>query len=109
MVAGLTGANQPSSPILLVSADEAHPTLTPLFDPSVTAESVLADGGGAFVLQEKKPGTSGPEVALIYDASPNDDLDQLLATLGGIEQVFHDFSLLMIFGHTLVNNLKIFS
>ncbi|WP_172684278.1 beta-ketoacyl synthase chain length factor, partial [Desulfosarcina cetonica] len=40
-----------ADPILVMGADEAHPQLSPLFDPSVSAEAALSDGGGAILLR----------------------------------------------------------
>ncbi len=37
----------------LLAADEAHPELSRLFDPSVTAETTPADGGGGFYVSRK--------------------------------------------------------
>jgi len=50
MAADLTAAREPG-PCLLLGADEAHPALTPLFDPSVSAQASLADGGGGLLVQ----------------------------------------------------------
>ncbi len=43
-----------SSPgAFLLAADEAHAVLSPLFDPSITPETPLADGGGGFYVTRK--------------------------------------------------------
>jgi len=42
-----------SSGAFLLAADEAHSKFSPLFDPSITAETPLADGGGGFYITRK--------------------------------------------------------
>ena len=45
-------ADECDGSFLLVGADENHPELSPLFDRSVHASDVRADGGGALCLQK---------------------------------------------------------
>ena len=41
-------------PFLLVGADEAHPFLTPILNPSASNDGLLNDGGGALILRRTK-------------------------------------------------------
>ncbi|MFH0728031.1 MAG: beta-ketoacyl synthase N-terminal-like domain-containing protein [Pseudomonadota bacterium] len=51
--------------VLVLGADEGHQTLSPLFDPSVTPERPLSDGGGALLLTRDRI-SSGAAVDLKY-------------------------------------------
>ncbi len=44
------------APFLVIGADECHPRLSPLFDPSVSPGGVLADGGGGLCLARSEKG-----------------------------------------------------
>ena len=48
---------------LVMAADEGHPKLSPLFDPSVALESPISDGGGVLVLS-RRPVPHAPTIAL---------------------------------------------
>ncbi len=56
----LTGAgllaSAPDAGCLLIAADEDHPVLSKLFDPSAALSGAPADGGAAFRLERKDPG-----------------------------------------------------
>ena len=85
------------APVMVLGADEAHDTLSPLFDPSVAAGGPLSDGGGALMLC-RTPDATGPAVALTYFAnhfgSPP-DLKDLVARLGGPKAICARYSLIM--------------
>ncbi|MFZ1983907.1 MAG: beta-ketoacyl synthase N-terminal-like domain-containing protein, partial [Desulfatitalea sp.] len=79
-------------PILVVGADEGHSVLSPLLDGSVRAAAVLADGGGALLLQ-RGCGHDGPTIALLaYGAAPyQGGMAGLVAQLGGAQAVGRDY------------------
>ncbi len=77
------GADQP---VLVLGADEGHPSLAPLLDDSVRG-AFLADGGGALVL--RRGGPSGPTISLLAyrcDVGPQ-AVQALLEAAGGAQQV----------------------
>jgi len=47
-------------PVLLCGADEHHPLLSPLLDPSVAAASHASDGGGALLVRPGRSDEGGP-------------------------------------------------
>jgi 3-oxoacyl-(acyl-carrier-protein) synthase len=70
--------------ILVVGADEAHPELSELFDPSVLPAAPLSDGGGAFCLR-RGHGAGGPGLTfLFFENSRNNPgvIASLVRTLG---------------------------
>jgi hypothetical protein len=89
------------TPVLVLGADEAHETLSPLFDPSVTPADPLSDGGGALLLKRVR-NSSGPIVQLKYfktgfendpDALPNPE--DLVNQLGGPESITRRYGILL--------------
>ncbi|MFC1888477.1 beta-ketoacyl synthase N-terminal-like domain-containing protein [Thermodesulfobacteriota bacterium] len=83
---------------LLIGADEAHPLLTPLFDPSTQHSKPLSDGGGAILV---KPVTEWSGVTLFpaffQKAHKNPDvIDSMLAALGGKKRLARDFGALFV-------------
>lgn len=89
------------TPVLVLGADEAHETLSPLFDPSVTPATPLSDGGGALLLQRVR-NSSGPIVELKYfktgfenDPGELPDPEELVYQLGGPEAVNKRYKLLL--------------
>ncbi len=82
-----------SRSILVLGADEAHPSWSRLFDPSSGMDSLLSDGGGAFWLQRAPdvPGNPGVGMELVYYRCAGPDslggVDGLLDVLGGAERI----------------------
>ena len=74
---------------MVLSADEGHPKLSPLFDPSVAEAATICDGGGALMLQ-RTPKTGVPVVDLIYFKTGYDTPlapDNMISELGGPERI----------------------
>lgn len=84
-------------PLMVLGADEGHPELSPLFDPSVKAAAQLSDGGGALMLQRTaKPGV--PIVDLKYFETGYDgslDTQRMIAALGGTHQIRQRYGLVL--------------
>jgi hypothetical protein len=82
-----------SRSILVLGADEAHPSWSRLFDPSSGMDSSFSDGGGAFWLQRAQdvPGDPGIGMDLVYYRCAGPDatggVDGLLDVLGGAERI----------------------
>lgn len=86
------------APVLVLGADETHDKLSPLFDPSVSADATLSDGGGALMLC-RAPNVTGPTVALTYFTNHfgrSPDLQDLVTQLGGAEHIRTQYSLIMV-------------
>lgn len=85
--------------VLVIAADEAHPVLSPLFDPSVREQSVLSDGGGAFRLQraEHPPQESGVclDPAFFSCRSGPDSVDRMIDHLGGADHIGSAYGMIM--------------
>ncbi len=81
----------PAESAFVLAADEAHEHFSPLFDPSITANTPLADGGAGFYLTRKViPGK--PVVELIfYQKQVGDTLDKLITALGkeSLQKEYH--------------------
>ena len=86
-------------PILVLGADEAHPVLSPLFDPSTALEKTLSGGGGGFLLARKdaSPG-SGLSVNLAFyenvDHNP-DIISCLVRKLGGPQKILDRYGAIL--------------
>ncbi len=68
-------------PLLVIGADEAHPRLSPLFDPASAAHA--ADGGGALLMNRDG---SGPTVSIVFFSGAGGAVgavDNLVDALGG--------------------------
>lgn len=74
-------------PFILGGVDEAHSTLSTLFDPSVAAADVLADGGAAFLSRRAVHGEPGPFISLLHLARPESNANSLVAALGGARRI----------------------
>lgn len=71
----------------VLAADEAHQQFSPLFDPSIAANTPLADGGGAFSLCRKAiPGKLSIQLRF-YQKQTDDSLEQLLTALDSKERL----------------------
>ncbi len=69
---------------LVMAADEGHPRLSPLFDPSVAMASPISDGGGVLVLS-RRPVADAPTIALKHFVTGIDDRampNRMIAALG---------------------------
>ncbi|MDM8557081.1 beta-ketoacyl-[acyl-carrier-protein] synthase family protein [Desulfococcaceae bacterium HSG7] len=81
-------ADECDGSFLLVGADENHPELSPLFDRSVYASDVRADGGGALCLQKNT--ADGENISIdcvFYENAYNNAgiITKLIHALGGSE------------------------
>ena len=80
-------------PFLVMGADEFHPVLSRLFDPSVARAEIPSDGGGALLLRSGKP-CSGPEIApLFYEHGKRNPhvVASLMECLGGASKITRNF------------------
>ncbi len=85
------------SPVLVLGADEGHPKLSPLFDPSVAAGGTLSDGGGALLLTRAKDPV-GPTIELKYfktDIQAHTGPQDMLTRLGGPTAVNGRYGLIL--------------
>ncbi|MBR9981035.1 MAG: beta-ketoacyl synthase chain length factor, partial [Desulfatitalea sp.] len=94
LVAGLL-AQRPGTSILVTSADEYHPVLSRLFDPSVRADA-MADGGGALLLRRSASG-QGPVIQMLDYRSGGcpDGLAGLVSRLGGADAVNREYGVIL--------------
>ena len=82
--------------IFLLGADETHPQFSPLFDPSITRESPLSDGGGGFCLaRDNEENGIAIRTAFFKQAACSGVFADLLDALGGAEAISADYGLLM--------------
>jgi len=80
-------------PFLVMGADEFHPELSRLFDPSVALAKTPSDGGGALLLRSGNSG-SGPKITpLFYENATGNPrvLESLLECLGGAADITRNF------------------
>jgi 3-oxoacyl-[acyl-carrier-protein] synthase-1/3-oxoacyl-[acyl-carrier-protein] synthase II len=83
-------------PALLIGADEAHPVLTPLFDPSAAHAGHLADGGGA-LLVSSDPSLQGPTLNLAFlEPAGTDSLERLFQSLGSPDMLMERFAAILV-------------
>jgi 3-oxoacyl-(acyl-carrier-protein) synthase len=69
---------------IIIGADEGHDIFSPLFDPSISPGSDLADGGAAFCVNRKKQGARCCIAMPFYQRNMADNVvDKLVASLGG--------------------------
>lgn len=76
-------------PVLVLGADEHHPTLSSLLDQSVRISSNPSDGGGALIMRKTEKG-SGLRMALRfleYNCNHNPAVQSLMRDLGGPEAI----------------------
>ncbi len=87
IAASLLG-DQAGGPFLVIGADECHPRLSHLFDPSVKQANTPADGGGGLCLARSE---NGIQVRPVFFRKAGDSDEQavreLIETLGGGETV----------------------
>ncbi|BBO81607.1 hypothetical protein DSCO28_21730 [Desulfosarcina ovata subsp. sediminis] len=83
-------------PMLVMGTDEAHATLSPLFDPSVAGQPTLSDGGGAILLRRGEA-AEGVRIALAGYRShrqPN-AIEATIASLGGADALNDRFGAIL--------------
>ncbi len=81
---------------LVLGADEGHDYFSPLFDPSITPGTLLADGGGALVISKTTKGTQCRVRVPFYSSRRADDvLAALVAWCGGQQQVRENCGLIL--------------
>ncbi len=95
MTADLLSENSDET-IFLLGADEGHPEFSPLFDPSISPNTPLADGGGGFCLTRNSR-EKGITIftSFFKQATGSRVINDLLETLGGPGAIITDYGLLM--------------
>lgn len=85
-----------AEPMLLLGVDEAQPVFAPLFDRSVRAAEILADGGGALVVERdsRHGGTTVELLALRFDPDA-ESVAALADRLGGRDGLDHDYGAIL--------------
>lgn len=80
--------DDPAAPALIIGADEGHETFSPLFDPSISPGSPLADGGAAFCVNRSKEGATCCISIPFYQRNQADNaVAALIDALGGINNI----------------------
>jgi len=87
------------SPILVLGADEAHPVLSPRFDPSTALDTTLSGGGGGLLLvrRDASPG-SGLSINLAFyeNVGHNPDvISCLVRKLGGPQKILDRYGAIL--------------
>ncbi|MFQ6758900.1 MAG: 3-oxoacyl-ACP synthase [Deltaproteobacteria bacterium] len=81
---------------LVLGADEGHPVLSPLLDPSIAPGSLLADGGGGFCLGRKTEGAHCLVRVPFYQSSKTQgSIKALIDALGGVPTLQGKYALLL--------------
>jgi len=87
--------NETSTSAFVLAADEAHEQFSPLFDPSIAANTPLADGGGGFYLTRKAvPGRISTRLRF-YQRQAYDILDTLIAALDDKNSLQNDCKMIL--------------
>lgn len=89
-------AGPDDEPLLLLAADEAHPKLTPLFDPAAAATGALAEGGGALLCRITAGCGGIPLYPAYFGYCAGEDPAPLLAALGGPERLRRRHAALLV-------------
>ncbi|MGD9949699.1 MAG: beta-ketoacyl synthase N-terminal-like domain-containing protein [Desulfobulbus sp.] len=77
-----------NSPVLLIGADEAHPSFSPLLDPSIRAGCPLADGGGALIVNRDRSKARCLLHLAFSGRGPEEHLvSRLIDALGGSQRI----------------------
>jgi 3-oxoacyl-(acyl-carrier-protein) synthase len=88
-------ANAASTSAFVLAADESHKHFSPLFDPSIAANTPLADGGGGFYITRKAvPGRISIRLKF-YQKQADDILDTLIATLDNNDSLQNDCKMIL--------------
>jgi len=78
----------PAESAMIIGADEGHDIFSPLFDPSISPGSDLADGGAAFCVNREKQGARCCISIPFYQRNMADNVvDQLVTSLGGAVEI----------------------
>jgi hypothetical protein len=81
---------------LVLGADEGHPALSPLLDPSIAPGALLADGGGGFCLSRKAAGAQCLVRIPFYRSSAAEGgIKALINALGGVQALNGKYALLL--------------
>ena len=81
---------------LVLGADEGHPVLSPLLDPSIAPDTLLADGGGGFCLSRKTAGAQCLVRIPFYQRSAAEGgIKALIDALGGAQTLNGKYALLL--------------
>jgi 3-oxoacyl-(acyl-carrier-protein) synthase len=81
---------------LVLGADEGHPALSPLLDPSIAPGTLLADGGGGFCLSRKAAGAQCLVRIPFYRSSAAEGgIKALINALGGGQTLNSKYALLL--------------
>jgi 3-oxoacyl-[acyl-carrier-protein] synthase I len=87
--------DEDSPSAFVLAADEAHEKFSPLFDPSVTPDVPLADGGGGFYLtREAIPGRISIQLKC-YQKQTDDILETLIAALNVDNSLQNDCKMIL--------------
>jgi 3-oxoacyl-(acyl-carrier-protein) synthase len=82
---------------LVLGADEGHPALSSLLDPSIAPGALLADGGGGFCLSRKAAGARCLVRIPFYQRSAAEGgIKALIAALGGVQTLNGKYALLLV-------------
>jgi 3-oxoacyl-(acyl-carrier-protein) synthase len=83
-------------PCFVLGADEAHARFSPLFDPSISSRSQLADGGGALCLQRSVDGVERTIRTVFYRSCRTENvIAALVNSLGGEERIRRQYGLIL--------------
>lgn len=81
---------------LVVGADQGHPELSPLLDPSISPTTPLADGGGAFIISKRLEEAKYYTRAPFYSNSvAGEAMAALTAWCGGEKQLNRECGLIL--------------
>jgi len=95
-------AGQDRDPLLVVGADEYHPTLSPLFDPSVAISETPSDGGGALYLGPDTASSACRIRTACLDYAVTDEQEipsrirHLIEQLGGVQRILDQFGTILV-------------
>ncbi len=87
--------DEDSPSAFVLGVDEFHKQFSPLFDPSITTDTLPADGGGGFyLLRQAIPGRVSIQLTC-YQKQTEDILESLIAGLGGTESLQNDCGMIL--------------
>ena len=88
--------DETDSSALLLAADEGHDQLSRLLDPSISAEDMLADGGGALHISRQTAKARCLLRLAFYQQAAEGDIQALVDQLGGPDQVAQSYAAVLI-------------